>query len=1148
MIVRAFGACLLCLVGVSILSAEPATVTESARQIPVAYDVDVVVVGGTTGAVSSAVAAAESGAKVLLITPRPYLGDDMTATLRLWLEEGEEPASPLARRIYDDPAAAANRSDPNALDFTYTADQPSMAVHKDTPQQTALHDGRWNVPSNESVQYEDDVNITADLGKPQPLREIRLRAFHRSSDVGGTNFKVQSIGVSISDDGKSWKEVGQSQNERTDDGNCTLAVATDATARHVRVCVKMADDVERILLGEIEIIGAAGNRPPPVTRRPPVRPLHVKRVLDDALLEAGVDFLYGCYATDVLKDDDGNLCGIVMANRAGRQAVRAKTVIDATDTALIAELAGAKFRQPPKSSSGLLTAYRVVIGGEVRSGEHVQHRTIEPAFAGPAGKGGTFNIIEYRLGVPLADDTYAAYAKADQLARSMTYDPDQQFTSDALTFLRSRRIEGQLDEPKWNSEATAADLPLAAFRPKGADRLYVLSPCADVLPSADYRKLVTRPVFAIEVGARIGQAAAEEAKAITLSQNIAVAGRQTENSSIAGEVHEVLRGVRPTQTGLPTVPQPTRSLPVLGRYDVVVIGGGTGGAPAGIAAGRQGAKTLVVELLHGLGGVGTSGAISRYYWGNRVGFTASVPGAVGWFIEEKMEWYRSELLKAGADVWFGTLGCGTLVANGRVVGAVVATPQGRGVVLAKTVIDSTGNADIAVAAGAESIYTDHTEFGMQGTGLPGRKLGGAYNNTDFSIVDETDMLDVWHFLVYAKHKYPNAFDQGRLIDTRERRRIVGGFTMTICDQMLGRTYPDSIVRTRSNFDTHGYTIDPYFELTHPEKRGFDVYVPYRCLLPTGLDGILVTGLGVSAHRDAIPLIRMQADIQNQGYAAGTAAAMAAAADCSVREIDVRRLQKHLVEIGNLPESVLTDKDSLPLSDEQIAAAVDRLKDRDATAFAAVLAHPNQSLLLLQKAFAAAADDDKFTYAHALAVFGDASGVDLLMERVRSTVDWDIGWNFRGMGQFGNSSSPLDVLLIALGRAGDRKALPAVLEKLEKLSPGSDFSHHRAAALSLELLKDPAAAAPLAKLLSKPEMSGYWHHTVQEAARRDAESPGGTNAVKTRRESLRELFLARALYRCGDYNGLGEKTLRAYTQDLRGHLSRHATAILQSGGK
>ena len=110
-------------------------------------------------------------------------------------------------------------------------------------------------------------------------------------------------------------------------------------------------------------------------------------------------------------------------------------------------------------------------------------------------------------------------------------------------------------------------------------------------------------------------------------------------------------------------------------------------------------------------------------------------------------------MKAGADIWFGTIGCGAFVDGNRVIGAVVTTPYGRGVVLANTVIDATGNSDVAAAAGAECDYTDASEFGMQGTGLPGRRLGGSYNNTDFTIVDETDMVDIWHMFVYSKEKY-----------------------------------------------------------------------------------------------------------------------------------------------------------------------------------------------------------------------------------------------------------------------------------------------------------------------------------------------------------------------------------------------------------
>ena len=70
-------------------------VSQSSRDIPVAYDVDVVVVGGTSGGVAAAVEAAQNGAKVFLAAQRPYLGADLCATYRLWLEPGEVPALPL---------------------------------------------------------------------------------------------------------------------------------------------------------------------------------------------------------------------------------------------------------------------------------------------------------------------------------------------------------------------------------------------------------------------------------------------------------------------------------------------------------------------------------------------------------------------------------------------------------------------------------------------------------------------------------------------------------------------------------------------------------------------------------------------------------------------------------------------------------------------------------------------------------------------------------------------------------------------------------------------------------------------------------------------------------------------------------------------
>jgi len=337
--------------------------------------------------------------------------------------------------------------------------------------------------------------------------------------------------------------------------------------------------------------------------------------------------------------------------------------------------------------------------------------------------------------------------------------------------------------------------------------------------------------------------------------------------------------------------------------------------------------------------------------------------------------------------------------------------------------------------------------------------------------------------------------------------------MSPMDISNNRTYPDTIVIARSNFDSHGFTIHPVFMLKPPDRKEIFVNVPYRCLLPKGMDGILVTGLGVSAHRDAMPVIRMQPDIQNQGYAAGVAAAMAAKSGKSIRQIDIKALQKHLVEKGNLPERVLTDKDSFPLSKEKIAKAVEDVVN-DFEGLEIVLAQLQDSMALLRKAYEAAeTEKDKLAYAHILGMLGEPVGANTLAEAVRSR-DWDKGWNYTGMGQYGMSLSELDSLIIALGRTRSEQALAPILEKVEQLDVGSEFSHCRAVAIALETLGDTAAAIPLAEFLEKPGITGHAFIDIDAARHR---TPPGPEDTSTRNNSLRELVLARALYRCGDYH-------------------------------
>ncbi|MBM4093254.1 MAG: FAD-dependent oxidoreductase [Planctomycetes bacterium] len=943
--------------------------------------------------------------------------------------------------------------------------------------------------------------------------------------------------VASSNDKERWDPVGVIENDQPLHDVVTLSLPTSVRARYFKLSFQMPDSYARMLLGEIEIIGPPRDGDSEATPPPRSRPMHIKKVLDDALLQAGVEYLYSCYATDVLRDDAGQPCGIVMANRAGRQAVVAKLILDATPHAAVARLAGATFRGSPGTRR---TFKRVVIGGGAREDAGLRARSAATAFQGDLPNAanmpsGAYPVIEYTMTLDVPDGSYAALMRADQQARSLTYDPAQQYTSDVLFEVPEDCIAGRAPAESHEPGKFAP----GAFRPANVDRLIVLGGCADV-SRAEAEKLM-RPVTLIGVGQWLGKQLATESRELPQPRAARVTGTTTDAPVAEGDIRELLQGPRPTGQYL-TVPQQARAVPVLGTYDVVVIGGGTGGAPGGIGAARRGAKTLVVEYLHGLGGVGTEGAISSYYWGNRVGFTATVlDGQTRWSIEPKKEWYRTALLEAGADIWFGTIGCGAFVKDGRVVGAVVVTPHGRGLVLAKTVIDATGNSDVAAAAGAACEYTDATEFGMQGTGLPGRRLGESYNNTDFTIVDETDIVDIWHMLVYSKEKYPDAFDHGRLIDTRERRRIVGDTTISVLDQLNERTHPDTVTRAWSNFDTHGYTIDPYFLIEHPEKVGIGVNIPWRAMLPKGLEGIVVTGLSISCHRDAVPLIRMQADIQNGGYAAGVAAAMAAETNTPVRHIDIKMLQQHLVDIGNLPASVLTDQDSYPVSDEALAQAVKSVPDGRGAA--AVLAAPDQALPLLRQAHQSATGPARLAYAKSLAILGCDDGLDTLLAEVRAASRWDDGWNYRGMGQFGTALSPLDILIICLGHAGNPAAVPVIVEKANALDARADFSHHRAVGLALELLGAPEAAVPLAELLAKPGMSGHVHADLATARQRG--SGGGTNAEATRRESLRELLLARALFRCGDHQDVGRTILHAYTRDLRGHLARHAQAVLRA---
>lgn len=85
--------------------------------------------------------------------------------------------------------------------------------------------------------------------------------------------------------------------------------------------------------------------------------------------------------------------------------------------------------------------------------------------------------------------------------------------------------------------------------------------------------------------------------------------------------------------------------------------------------------------------------------------------------------------------------------------------------------------------------------------------------------------------------------------------------------------------------------------TQAVPAGYDI--PYRCLLPETVDGILVAGRAISAERRALASARISGTCMAMGQAAGTAAALAVLAGIPPRDLDVAALRRALAAQGAL---------------------------------------------------------------------------------------------------------------------------------------------------------------------------------------------------------------------------------------------------------
>jgi len=157
-------------------------------------------------------------------------------------------------------------------------------------------------------------------------------------------------------------------------------------------------------------------------------------------------------------------------------------------------------------------------------------------------------------------------------------------------------------------------------------------------------------------------------------------------------------------------------------------------------------------------------------------------------------------------------------------------------------------------------------------------------------------------------KYVPGFENSYMIQTapqigvRETRRIIGEHVFSVEDVAEGRKYPDVVMRSAYAVDIHspvgrGYVREDDGKPGIAPQPGDWYEVPYRCLVPLGVEQLLVAGRCISSTHEGQAAMRIMPNCMALGQAAGTAAALCIEHEVSPRALDAGLLRTALLREG-----------------------------------------------------------------------------------------------------------------------------------------------------------------------------------------------------------------------------------------------------------
>jgi hypothetical protein len=442
-----------------------------------------------------------------------------------------------------------------------------------------------------------------------------------------------------------------------------------------------------------------------------------------------------------------------------------------------------------------------------------------------------------------------------------------------------------------------------------------------------------------------------------------------------------------------TIREAARETRVCRTADVVVLGGGPGGIGAALTAARSGADTVLIERYEHLGGMGTGGLVTiipnlsdfsgkqqiagisqewvdrlerreacdypkKEHWGSDDKKLVAYYENRSFFnVREKTVIYSvhidAEISKcilndmveeAGVKTYLHSWGTEPVMDGDTVKGVIFESKSGRQAVLAKVVIDSTGDGDLLPYSGAEfesdidatlrianlsfsywianvdlKKYQDFREAHARELAdqmREIRKLGGHAGFITSNLKDQDGL--VWVFPRYANssqvdveeltrveflgrkemlitHDYYKknvpGFEHSYIVltnpqlGTRGARRIVGEYLLTEKDMNTNDPFEDTVA------------IFPDVDRGRDSLKYPVTYMPYRCMIPRKVNNLLVACRAFSSNAVVNNFFNLIPHCIALGEAAGIAAAQSISSGVDLRKIDILTLQASLKKQG-----------------------------------------------------------------------------------------------------------------------------------------------------------------------------------------------------------------------------------------------------------